>query len=105
MIRVGTNVVFGITLFMPSSFAHAAPPVPNTFRVHGTITSPWDTLFADVLIPRNRVAVPDEQALNTVTVENNIPYVFVPRTEITFRNNQNTTTVAVDDKGSYAVDL
>jgi hypothetical protein len=78
---------------------------PETFRVEGTISSPWDSVLAGTLVPRKRLSFHGEQPIKTVTADDKDSYVAVPRTEVTFRGEYATKTVTVDDKGFYQADL
>lgn len=81
------------------------PDRPATFHIEGTISSAWDSLFKGVVVPRSGVTFHDEQAVKTWGDNNKDSYTAVPRTEITFQSERITRTVIVDDIGSYQADL
>lgn len=78
---------------------------PATFHIEGTIGSPWDSLPAGVLIPRNWGGSPSKEGAGVKGVDGKSAYVPLPRTEVTFSGEQATKTVTVDEKGFYQLDL
>jgi hypothetical protein len=74
--------------------AQSAPNAQHasTFHIEGTITTPWDSLPAGVVVPREGGDAKSD-------------FVPLARTEITFRGEQTTKTVTVNNKGFYKADL
>jgi hypothetical protein len=88
-------------------FGQSAPDgvQPESFRVQGTIVSPWDSFPKDLRIPEKRLRFREEQSTGNSQVNESDRDVPIPRTEIIFHGPLATKTVTVDEKGSYQVDL
>lgn len=96
-----------VSLVCANLFAQSAPIETSkpTFHIEGTFNSPSDVLPKNIVIRRDNLDSQGQRKIKVMVDGSGKPTVVVPPTEITFRGEQVTKTVALDDQGFYQAEL